>query len=86
MLPAGVRASRSSEVGAVGPAADGEEDFELPVALLEQEELLRAAVDVGAGVVPAVGRVVLVGVGPGVGEVDLAGLGAEVGEGVQDVG
>lgn len=34
--------------------------------LLEQEELLYAAVDVGAGVVPRVGRIVLFDVGPGV--------------------
>lgn len=54
------------EVGGVGPAADGEEDFEAAVALLEQVELLYAAVDVGAHVVPGVGRVVLFDVGPGV--------------------
>lgn len=36
----------------VRPAADGEEHFEVAVALLEQEELLDAAVDVGAHVVP----------------------------------
>lgn len=40
------------EVGGVGPAADGEEDLQVTVGLFEEEELLDAAVDVGAGVVP----------------------------------
>jgi len=56
------------------------------VALLVQVELLGAAVEVGARVVPGVRRPVLVRVGPGVGEVDFAGLRADVGEGVEDVG
>ena len=85
-LAAAVGGGRDGEVGAVGPAADGEEDLEVAAALLQEEELLDAAVDVGARVVPAVGGVVLVGVGPGVGEVDFSRLGADVGEGVEDVG
>ena len=44
------------EVGAVGPSADGEEDLEVAVTSLEEVELLEAAVEVRAGVVPAVGQ------------------------------
>lgn len=55
------------EVGGVGPAADGEEGFKVAVLLFEEEELLDAAVDVGADVVPAVGGVVFFEVGVGVG-------------------
>ena len=58
-LAAGGGGGWEGEVGGVGPAADGEEDFEVAVALFEEEELLDAAVDVGAGVVPGVGGVVL---------------------------
>ena len=47
------------EVGGVGPSADGEEDFEVAVAFLEEVQLFYAAVDVGTGVVPGVGWVVL---------------------------
>ena len=50
----------------VRPAADGEEHFEVAVALFQQEELLDAAVDVGAHVVPRVAGVVLFDVGPGI--------------------
>ena len=57
------------EVGGVGPAADGEEDVEVGVGLFEEVELLHAAVDVGADIVPGVGGVVLFEVGVGVGEV-----------------
>ena len=56
------------------------------MALLVQVELLGAAVEVGARVVPGVRRPVLVRVGPGVGEVDFARFRADVGEGVEDVG
>lgn len=63
------------EVGGVGPAADGEEEFEVAVLALEEVELFEAAVEVGAGVVPGVGGVVFVGVGPGVGQVAGGGLG-----------
>ena len=47
------------KVGRVGPSADGEEGLEVAVLLFEEIELLDAAVDVGADVVPAVGWVVL---------------------------
>jgi hypothetical protein len=80
------RRCRLREVGGVGPAADGEEDFELAVLLLLQEELLQAAVDVGADIVPRVVGIVLVGVGPGVGEVHFAAFRTDVGEGVENVG
>lgn len=65
-LAAGGRRGGRGEVGAVGPAADGEQDLEVAVALLEEVELLDAAVDVGADVVPGVARVVLLDVGPAV--------------------
>ncbi len=81
-----VRGGRDGEIGAVGPAADAEEDLEVPVPLLVQVELFGAAVEVGARVVPGVRRPVLVRVGPGVGEVDFARFRADVGEGVEDVG
>ena len=38
----------------VGPAADGEKDFQVTVALFEQVELLQAAIEVFSGVVPGV--------------------------------
>jgi hypothetical protein len=57
------------EVGGVGPAADGEEDFEVPVAAFEEGELLETAVEVCSWVVPAVVFPVDVCVCPGVGEV-----------------
>lgn len=69
MLAAGRGGSRGGEVGGVGPATDGEEDLELAVSLLEEEELLDAAVDIGPRVVPGVGRIVLVRVRPGIGQV-----------------
>ena len=57
------------------------------MALLQQEELLGAPVEIAISrVVPRVARVVLVGVGPGVGEVDLACVRVDVREGVEDVG
>lgn len=50
-LVGGVGARR--EAGAVGPAADGKQDMKLAVSLLEQKELLEAAVNIGpARVVP----------------------------------
>ena len=55
------------KLGRVCPAADGEEGFEVAVLLLEQVELLDAAVGVFPCVVPRVGRVVLFEVGVGVG-------------------
>ena len=60
------------EVAAVGPPADGEQHLEVAIAALEQVELLQAAVQVRARVVPAVAVPVDVGVGPRVREVYLA--------------
>ena len=48
----GWRAGGGGEGWGVGPAADAEEDFEVAVGFLEEEELLDAAVDVFADVVP----------------------------------
>ena len=71
------------KVGGVGPAANRQQDLQLAVALFQEVELLCAAVDIGASVIPGVGRVVLVGVGPGVGKIDLARLRSHVGKGVE---
>ena len=57
------------KAGRVGPAADTEEDFKLTVVFLEDVELFEAAIEVDAGLGPAVGGVVLFEVGVGVGEV-----------------
>ena len=57
---------RGGEVGGVGPAADGEEDFEGTVAGFEDVELFKTAVEVDAGVVPGVTFEVDVGVCPSV--------------------
>jgi hypothetical protein len=80
------RAGGGGEVGRVGPSANGHHDLEGAVALLEQEELLGAAVDVGARVVPAVAVKVLVDVGPVVRHFDFARVGGDIGKGVKDVG
>src|SRR5262249_44906017 len=69
---AGGGGGRGSEVGAIGPAADGEENLEVAVTLLQQVELLEAAIQVGANVVPRVALPVDVGVGPGVREMAVA--------------
>lgn len=45
---AGGGGCRGGEVGGVAPAADAEEGFEVAVVLLEEVELLGAAVEVGA--------------------------------------
>lgn len=82
--PASIGASRLGEIRGVGPAPDGEQDFQLPVLLLEQEELLDTAVHIGANVVPRIGGVMLLDVGPGVGQVtasirfDITEMGWEV--------
>jgi hypothetical protein len=55
---------RGGEVGGVGPAADGEENFEGTVAGFEDVELFKTAVEVGASVVPGVTFEVDVGVCP----------------------
>lgn len=62
-LAAGGGGCRDVEVGAVAPAADAKEDFQMAVAFLQEMELFEAAVYVGTGVVPAVGGVVFVCVG-----------------------
>lgn len=59
MRPASGRSCCRRKVGRVGPSSDGEEGLELAVALLQEEELLNATIDVGARVVPGVGGVVL---------------------------
>ena len=41
----------------------------MSIPFLEKEELLDAAVDVGAGVVPTVGRVMFLDIGVGVGQI-----------------
>jgi len=55
------------------------------VGFLEQIQLLDAAVDVVANVVPRIRRVVLVRVGPGVGQEHLPGR-TQVGKGVEYMG
>lgn len=84
VLAVGVGACSRREVCGPGPAANGKHDLELAVGLLELVELLDAAVDVGADVVPRVVGVVLVGVGVGIARVDGAVL-LYVHEGVEDV-
>lgn len=74
------RRGRLREVGGICPAANGEEGLEVPVPLLEEEELLDAAVHVCANVVPAVGWVVLFEVGIGIGKIDFPAVRAYVGE------
>jgi hypothetical protein len=52
-LPMGGRPAEPGKVGREGPASDREEDAQVSMLLLEQVELLEAAVEIGAGVVPA---------------------------------
>lgn len=66
---AGFSARRCCEVGRVRPAADREEHFEIAVLLLQKIELLKAAVQVCAYVVPRVTFPVDVCICPCVGEV-----------------
>lgn len=47
-----IGARRLGKVGRVGPATDGKQDLQLAVALLEQEQLLDASIDIGPDVVP----------------------------------
>lgn len=70
----------------VGPAADGEDDLEIPVLQLEQVQLLEAAVNVIPGFVPRVARVALLLVGVRVCELDSSSGGIRIGERVQDMG
>ena len=58
-LPAMRRGCWEGEVGGVGPSADGEDDFKMPMGLFEEEELLKAAIEVGARFGPRVRGVVL---------------------------
>lgn len=51
-LPVSGRPAEADKVGREGPATNREEDSQVPVLLFEQVELLEAAVEVGAGVVP----------------------------------
>ncbi len=62
-------ASRASKVGRVRPAADGDQDFQLAMFLLQQEQLLDATVDIVASLIPRVISVVLLDIRPAVGQV-----------------
>ena len=73
------------EARRVRPPSDAQHDLQVAVLLLEEVELLEAAVEVASGLVPGVALVVDVLVGPEVGEGDLAGAGVDVGEGIEDV-
>lgn len=69
----------------VRPSADGEQELEVAVGLLEEVYGLEVAVEVGPHVVPGVAGVVDVRVRPGVREDHLSCVGVEVGEGVENV-
>ena len=73
------------EIAGVSPAANGKEQLQISISLLQQVELLDAAVDVVAGVIPRISLVVLFYVAPTVCQVDFACLGTDVGEGVENV-
>ena len=79
-----LRAQRTSEIGRISPSTNRQQNLQIPITLLQQEQLLDAAVDIVPLVIPRVGGIVLVGIGPGIREIDLAGR-AHVGECVQDV-
>jgi len=85
-LPSSIRRSSLREIRTIRPPTNRQYDLQFPILLLEQEELLHAAVDIVPDIVPGVGWIAFIGVGPGVCEVDFAGVGAHVGEGVEDVG
>ena len=69
---ASISASGLSEIGRVGPTANGEQDLQLPILLLEQKQLLNTAIDIGTDVIPGVCGVVLLNVRPGVGQITVA--------------
>lgn len=69
----------------VRPAADGEQDLEVAVRLLEEEKLLQVAIDIVARVLPGVTLPVLLDIGPLVGKDDFAVL-TVIRKGIQDVG
>lgn len=73
-LPAGRGGGWRGKVGTVRPAADGEKNFEVTVALLEEIKLLDAAIYVGTDIIPRVARVVFLHIGPAVGHVSAGKL------------
>lgn len=83
LLSTRISAQRASKVARVSPASNREEDLEIPVLLLQQEELLDASIHVVADIVPRVAGEVLLDVRPGIGQVHLARVCFDVGKRVQ---
>lgn len=69
----------------VGPSTNGQEDLEIAVALLLQEQLLDAPVDVVSHIVPRVIGIVLVGIRPRIGQENLASI-PDISKGVENMG
>lgn len=64
-----VARGRLREVGRIRPSADGQQDLEFPVPLLEQEQLLDAAVHIVSRIVPRIRRIMLLLVRKAIGEI-----------------
>lgn len=67
-IPTIIRTRWLSKIGGVSPSANGKQDFELAVLLLQKIQLLHASVNIVTGIIPGVTRIVLFNVGPAVGQ------------------
>jgi len=56
----------------IGPSSDAEQHFEVAVLLFQVIDSLEVAIEVCAGVIPRIARIMNVLIGPQIGEVDLA--------------
>jgi hypothetical protein len=76
---------RLGKVGRVGPASNRKQYLQLAVTLLLEEQLLCAAIDVGANIVPRISGIVLVSIRPSIGQIHLSSLWSHVGESIEHV-
>lgn len=83
--PARRSGCRLGKVRRVRPTTDRQQNLQLAVLLLQQEELLHAAIHISTDVVPGVGIIVLVSVGPSVTQINLSGIWVNIGKGIQHV-
>jgi hypothetical protein len=76
---------RLNKVGGVSPSTDRKQHLQLAVALLLEEQLLGASIDVGTHVVPRVTCVMLLSIGPTIRQEDLSSI-SDIGKGIEDMG
>lgn len=85
VLPSSVGTSRRSKVGRVGPPANGQENLEVTVLLLQEIQLFDTAIDIVASIRPGVTGVMFLNISPRVCHIDFPRFRAHICKGVEHV-